>query len=206
MDLNARQRAHLKGLAHHLKPVVHLGKDGLSDAVVKQIDRALGDHELIKVRILEGAPFDRHEASSEVPGKVGAFLVQTIGKILVLYRPHPDDPRIELPWPRREEEDETVPTDLAEARRPRAREPGSLLGSVRDNPTVPAQPLPPRPPRVVRSEEPQGYSSATNSRDTRRDSRRDTPPAPRGPRKSRPKAGGRARAKSAPRRGSGRRR
>ncbi len=141
MELTPRQRAHLKGLAHHLKPVVHLGKDGITDGVLKQIALALEAHELIKVRVAEGSPLDRHEASDQVPGRVGAFLVQNIGKILILYRPHPEQPRISLPWPK-EEPAPMVALRLEDARRPTARAPGSLLRSVREGGSAPV--LPPR--------------------------------------------------------------
>jgi RNA-binding protein len=95
--LTPRQRAHLKGLAHHLKPVVSIGKDGLSDPVVRQIDDALARHELIKVKLGEGAPIDRAEAATAVPAAVGAELVQNLGRNFVLYRPDPEEPRIALP-------------------------------------------------------------------------------------------------------------
>jgi RNA-binding protein len=96
-DLTPRQRAHLKGLAHHLNPVVHIGREGLSDAVKTQIDEALAHHELIKVKLGEGAPLDRDEASAQLPALVNAQLVQNIGRVFVLYRPDPDDPQITLP-------------------------------------------------------------------------------------------------------------
>lgn len=96
-ELTPRQRAHLKGLAHHLNPVVHVGRDGLSAAVQAQIEEQLAAHELIKVKLLDGAPLDRDAAAAELPGLVGAELVQNIGRLFVLYRPDPDDPRIELP-------------------------------------------------------------------------------------------------------------
>ena len=96
-DLTAKQRAHLKGLAHHLDPVVHIGREGISEAVVRQIDEQLAAHELIKVKLGEGAPLDRDETAAQLPGAVGAHLVQNIGRLFVLYRPDPDAPRIELP-------------------------------------------------------------------------------------------------------------
>jgi RNA-binding protein len=98
--LTPRQRAHLKALAHHLKPVVLIGKDGLSDAVVHQIDTALADHELIKVKLGEGAPLDRKEALAALPGATGAEVVQNLGRNFVLYRADPEKPRITLPAPR----------------------------------------------------------------------------------------------------------
>jgi len=96
-SLTPRQRAHLKGLAHHLKPVVHIGKDGLSEAVKTQIDDALAHHELIKVKLGDGAPLDRAETSAQLPALVGAHLVQNLGRLFVLYRAHPDEPQIVLP-------------------------------------------------------------------------------------------------------------
>jgi RNA-binding protein len=96
-DLTPKQRAHLKGLAHHLDPVVHIGKDGISEAVVRQIEEQLAHHELIKVKLGEGAPLDRVQTSAQLPAAVGAQLVQNIGRLFVLYRAHPDDPQIELP-------------------------------------------------------------------------------------------------------------
>jgi RNA-binding protein len=185
MELTPRQRAHLKGLAHHLKPVVHLGKEGLTEAVEKQIVLALEAHELIKVRVTESSPLDRHQASEAVPPKVGAFLVQNIGKVLVLYRPHPEKPRISLPWPA----EEPVSTIVAEARRPIARTAGSLLRSVREGE---ADPVPPPRAPTPKPRPPRSHSQAD--------------PAPRG--KPRPKAAPKRtpRRKPVAKRGSARRR
>jgi RNA-binding protein len=100
MPLTPRQRAHLKGLAHHLKPVVVIGKDGLSEPVVRQIGDALAHHELIKVKLGEGAPLDRKEALAALPAATGAEVVQNLGRNFVLYRADPEEPRIVLPQPR----------------------------------------------------------------------------------------------------------
>jgi RNA-binding protein len=98
-ELTPRQRAHLKGLAHHLNPVVHIGKDGLSDAVKAQINDALAHHELIKVKLGDNAPLDREAAMTALPAAVDADLVQNLGRLFVLYRAHPDEPKIVLPQP-----------------------------------------------------------------------------------------------------------
>lgn len=98
-ELTPRQRAHLKGLAHHLNPVVHIGKDGLSDAVKTQINDALDHHELIKVKLGDNAPLDRDATMTALPAAVGADLVQNLGRLFVLYRANPDDPKIVLPKP-----------------------------------------------------------------------------------------------------------
>lgn len=106
VELDSRQRQHLKGLAHHLKPVVHIGKDGLTPALLSQIENALLSHELIKVKLGESAPMDRKEAQAALPEKTGAAFVQNVGKVFVLYRAHPEEPRLELPPPRRAEDAE----------------------------------------------------------------------------------------------------
>src|SRR5258705_13834813 len=96
-DLTSRQRAHLRGLAHHLEPVVHIGKDGISEALVAQIRDQLAYHELIKVKLGENAPIDRDETADQLPAAVEAELGQNVGRVFVLYRANPDQPVIELP-------------------------------------------------------------------------------------------------------------
>lgn len=95
--MNGRQRRHLRALGHALKPIVHLGHNGLTDALARQIDRALGDHELIKVRVLETAPCSRGEAALWIHATVGAAVAQIVGRNLLVYRPDDEDPRIRLP-------------------------------------------------------------------------------------------------------------
>jgi RNA-binding protein len=209
MDLTARQRAHLKGLAHHLKPVVHLGKDGLTDNVVKQIDAALEAHELIKVKVVEGSPLDRHEASDAVPEKVSAFLVQNIGKVLVLYRPHPDNPKIALPWPKEPEAPEAS-RDVEEARRPTARAPGLLLRSVRDGATVPVVTPPKanivRPPRASEGQGSGEFPGGVRRESEGRPRTEMRKPAPRAKTKSSKSKTAPRRERAPKRRGAGRRR
>ena len=97
MELNEKQRRHLKGLAHSLKPVILVGNAGVSDAVVAETVRALHDHELIKVR-LPGLPREeRDEALAGLADRTGSVMVTRIGHIAVLYRPRPDLARIVLP-------------------------------------------------------------------------------------------------------------
>lgn len=96
MPLSGRQKAHLRALAHPLSPVVLVGDAGLSDAVVAKIAVELERHELIKVKIAEGADAMR-EAAAPVALATGSEVVQTIGKTLVLYKPHPKEPQIRLP-------------------------------------------------------------------------------------------------------------
>lgn len=97
-DLTSKQRAHLRSLAHSLKPVVHVGTDGVSDAVLRSVEEAFNTRELVKIRVLDGAPEGpRETADAIVEALDGVRVVQTIGKTAALYRPYPDDPEIELP-------------------------------------------------------------------------------------------------------------
>ena len=98
MAITPKQRAYLKSLAHHLKPVAFVGKEGVGDATIRSIKEALNTRELIKVKVLEASPSNVREAGAELEQRIdNAELVQTIGRIAVLYRPHPDKPEIELP-------------------------------------------------------------------------------------------------------------
>ena len=97
MKLTERQRRHLRGLAHPLKPVILVGNSGMSEGVVAETSRALHDHELIKVR-WAGADRDARDAGLEaLATRTGSALVTRIGHVAVLYRPRPDLPRIVLP-------------------------------------------------------------------------------------------------------------
>jgi RNA-binding protein len=96
--ITPKQRAHLKSLAHHLKPVVYVGKEGVTESTVRSMEEALNTRELIKVRVQEAAPQDVREAGAELAERVaGSELVQTIGRVAVIYRRHPEKPEIVLP-------------------------------------------------------------------------------------------------------------
>lgn len=85
------QRLALRASAHHLRPVVLLGASGLTEAVVKETDRALAAHALIKVRIPSDDRDEREQICAELAGRLGAARIQLIGKLVVLYRPRPED-------------------------------------------------------------------------------------------------------------------
>jgi RNA-binding protein len=96
--ITPKQRAHLKSLAHHLKPVVYVGKEGVTEQTLRSLQEAFNTRELIKVRVQEAAPLDVRQAAAEVAERLeGAEVVQTIGRIAVVYRRHPEKPEIELP-------------------------------------------------------------------------------------------------------------
>lgn len=97
MDLSEKQRRHLKGLAHPLKPVILMGNSGLTAAVVSETDRALLHHELIKVRLPGQDRTERDAALAELAKLTSSALVTRIGHVAVLYRPHPELPKISLP-------------------------------------------------------------------------------------------------------------
>lgn len=97
MALTGKQSRHLRGLGHHLDPVVHIGKEGVTEALSKAIDQALTDHELVKVKLLPEAPDDRHDAAETLAGALKAEVAQVLGRTLLLYRRHPSLPKINLP-------------------------------------------------------------------------------------------------------------
>lgn len=90
LQLTADERRALRARAHGLNPVVSISQNGLSDAVLKEIDASLNSHELIKVRVY-GDDRDAREAYlAEICEKLEAGAVQHIGKLLVIYRPSPE--------------------------------------------------------------------------------------------------------------------
>ena len=88
--LRPRQRAHLKARAHALEPVVQIGQGGASSTVVAEVDRALSAHGLIKVK-LAGDRDERGALAEALAEATGASIVQQVGRIVVLWRPRPDD-------------------------------------------------------------------------------------------------------------------
>jgi len=97
MKLTEKQRRHLRGLAHALKPVILIGNAGISEGVVAETQRALHDHELIKVR-LPGLPREERDlALADLAKRSAAVLLSRIGHIATLYRPRAELARIVLP-------------------------------------------------------------------------------------------------------------
>ena len=91
ITLTSQQRTQLKARAHHLKPIVRVGQAGLSDAFIAEVDRALADHELIKIQIGIDDRDARNAAAAEICGRTDAASVQRVGKVLVLWRPKPEE-------------------------------------------------------------------------------------------------------------------
>jgi RNA-binding protein len=88
-DLTGAQRKHLRGLAHHVKPVVHVGRNGVTDPVLQEIEEALDYHELIKVKLVD--PQGRKkDLANELATRSGGTRVGLVGNVVTLYRQHPD--------------------------------------------------------------------------------------------------------------------
>jgi RNA-binding protein len=89
LQLTPKDRQTLKGRAHQLNPVVILGNSGLSEPALKEIDRALNAHELIKIRVPIDDDTERGKVFADIATRLSAARVQSIGKVLVLFRPLP---------------------------------------------------------------------------------------------------------------------
>lgn len=96
ITLSSAQRRALKARAHHLQPVVMIGDAGLTPSVVQEIEIALKSHELVKIRVLGDDREVRAALFQAIGTQLDAASVQHIGKILVIYRPRPDDADAEL--------------------------------------------------------------------------------------------------------------
>jgi RNA-binding protein len=97
MALSEKQKKHLRRLAHPLNPIVMLGNAGLTDAVVAELDRALTDHELVKVTARVGDRDARNGALATLASRTTSELVQRIGHVGVFYRRRADLAKVLLP-------------------------------------------------------------------------------------------------------------
>ncbi|MCG7345068.1 ribosome assembly RNA-binding protein YhbY [Sporosarcina sp. ACRSL] len=94
--LSGKQKSYLRSEAHHLQPIFQIGKGGLTQSIIKQIQEALEARELIKVSILQNCEEDKNEIAEKLQ-EAGIEVVQVIGKILVLYKESKEKKRIVLP-------------------------------------------------------------------------------------------------------------
>ena len=90
MELTSKQRAQLRGIANTIDTIVHIGKDGITDNLVKQANDALDAREIIKCRVLENSMYTAREACDELSRLTRSEQVQVIGTKFVLYRQHYD--------------------------------------------------------------------------------------------------------------------
>jgi RNA-binding protein len=96
-ELSGKQRRHLRALGHHLHAVVQIGHDGVTDALALETDRQIEAHELIKVKVSENAPLERHDAADALAQRCSAEVAQVLGRTALLYRPRKEKPEIVLP-------------------------------------------------------------------------------------------------------------
>ena len=94
--LTSKQRAQLRAMANEIPAIFQIGKEGIGDNLIQQLDDALEARELIKLTILRNSDVEVREASEELCSALGAEPVQCIGKKLVLYRPSTKNPQIVL--------------------------------------------------------------------------------------------------------------
>ncbi len=94
--ITTKQRAQLRGLANTMDTILQVGKGGISDTLLKQVDDALTARELIKMRVLENAPMLAREAAVELAQKLNADVVQVIGTRFSLYRKNLKESKIIL--------------------------------------------------------------------------------------------------------------
>jgi RNA-binding protein len=90
MTLSSKERAALRAEAHHLSPLVHVGHQGLTDALRQTLDDALRTHELVKVALTRSTDVSAKDAAHQLAEQLGADVVQTIGRTCTLYRENPD--------------------------------------------------------------------------------------------------------------------
>ena len=91
--LTVRQRKSLRGLGHHLEPIVYVGKEGISATLIQAATNALKAHELIKIKLGQNCPLPKQEAAEALAEATGACLVQLIGKTVLLFLANPELPK-----------------------------------------------------------------------------------------------------------------
>ena len=95
--ITGKQRAYLRGLANTMDPIFQIGKNGIEEAFLNQLEEALEARELIKIKVLENSGLSAREASNEICEKIGCEGIQAIGSKIVLYKKSEKKPKIELP-------------------------------------------------------------------------------------------------------------
>lgn len=95
--ITSKQRSYLRGLANTMSPIFQIGKEGIEENFLKQVDDALEARELIKISVLNNSDYGAREASDEICEELGCEGVQSIGSKIVLYRRSKKNSKIELP-------------------------------------------------------------------------------------------------------------
>ena len=94
--LTGKQRAQLRAMANGIETIFQVGKSGIDDAFIKQVNEALNKRELIKLRVLETSPLSSKDAAAQIAAQTKAEVAQVIGSRFVLYKKSADDPKIIL--------------------------------------------------------------------------------------------------------------
>ena len=94
--MNSKDRAYLRGLANSIEPIFQVGKLGINDNLIKQVDDALEARELIKLTVLETAPSDAKDIAIELANNTNSIVVQVIGRKITLYRKRAKDSKINI--------------------------------------------------------------------------------------------------------------
>ncbi len=89
--MEAKEKKKLKALSHHLKPVINIGKYGITEAQVKKIDETVEVKELIKIKILNNAPQNSRDELINILDKINCKIIQEKGKIITIYRKKSSD-------------------------------------------------------------------------------------------------------------------
>lgn len=95
--ITSKQRSYLKSLAHQIDPTVYIGKQGLTQNIIKELETGFETRELVKVKIQEGSTLEPKETASQLAEQLSAEFVQAIGRKFVLYRESKDNKQIILP-------------------------------------------------------------------------------------------------------------
>ncbi|MDZ4859654.1 MAG: YhbY family RNA-binding protein [Candidatus Hydrogenedentes bacterium] len=98
MPLTSTQRDHLKKLAHHVKPTVYVGKQGVTDTVVRTTAEVLAAHELIKVKFVDRKD-EKRALIDDLTGQTSSYLVGILGHVATLFKPNPDLEKRRIPLP-----------------------------------------------------------------------------------------------------------
>ena len=97
-NLNSLQRSYLKGMAHHLEPMIHIGKNGLTDGTIHAINTALAANELIKIKFREFKN-DKQELADKITTETLSHIVGIIGHTLIIFKQNPNPEKQEYKLP-----------------------------------------------------------------------------------------------------------
>lgn len=95
--LTGKQRSYLKSMANTMDPIFQVGKNGITESFIKQVEDALEARELIKIKVLNNSLLDATEVASQIAKEIDAEFVQSIGNKFVLYKESKENKKIELP-------------------------------------------------------------------------------------------------------------